>query len=186
MGFFNEIGNKSAVVSKINKLNQSIKADYAELGLRYYNVFKDNPDPVFEEIVNKIKNSYVMIAEAEKELALIKGIIVCDKCGSECSKELNFCVSCGNKLNKSVVSDIPSTDSCVTAHVESGENSAVSDEKQDESVNDKNEDSAAEDAVAPEEPIDLSLQDFKFCTQCGTKVASTAIFCTNCGSKLRV
>ncbi len=159
MGFFDEMNSKVSLNSKVSKLNASIKEAYSDLGVRYYNLYKDNPDPKFQELIDSINSAYAEIKQCEIDLALLRGVVFCPNCNSECSVSLKFCVKCGTKLIKpeSEAPSVPVPQPTVPT-----------------------EPSVTKEAVthtAPETPS----QEFKFCTNCGNKVSATAQFCTNCG-----
>lgn len=152
MGFFDELSNKSALSSKIGKLNATINANYSELGVRYYNLYKYNPDPKFKELIDTITAAYADIAKTEEQLAYLKGLVICHNCKSECSAELKFCVKCGTKL----VKPVPDSPAAQPAPVQP----------------------VVPVAPQPEAPV---ASEFKFCTECGNKVSAGAMFCTECG-----
>ncbi len=158
MGFFDEMNNKVALNSKISRLNASIKENYSELGVRYYNLFKDNPDPKFQELIDSISSAYTEIKQCEVDLALLRGIVFCPGCNAECSVDLKFCVKCGAKLIKPI----------------SPEPEAKTVEPQ--TVAEK----STESDSLPTETL-----EFKFCTECGNKVSASAQFCTNCGKSFQ-
>lgn len=179
MGFFDDISNKTALSSKINKLNASIKANYAELGLRYYNLYKDNPNPKFSELINQINEAYSDIKKAEADLAYLKGVVYCPNCKNECGIDLKFCTSCGTKLVKpesaeampSVEVPVPAPAEISTPKVDATEASV--------SVVSENTSTAVSNNEAT-----VAQPEFKFCTECGNKVSFAAAFCTNCGKQL--
>lgn len=93
--------NASIATSKANtKLNLKSKEDalekaYASLGREY-----------FESLTKKDKNKHKDILELEneiekltKELDILNGTKVCQKCGSKVSKDSAFCPECGSKVN---------------------------------------------------------------------------------------
>lgn len=168
MGFFNEMNNKSALTSKITKLNTVIKDNYAELGVRYYNLFKDNPDPKFQELIANITYAYAEIKDCETRLAWLRGVVYCPKCNSECSAELRFCIKCGTQLIKPVPDP-------VYAPQPISQSAPAS--------------TYAQPPIAPVEPVAAPAVQpaaaFKFCTYCGSKVSAAAAFCTNCGKPLK-
>ncbi len=166
MGFFDELSNKSALSSKINKLSATINANYSELGVRYYNLYKDNPDPKFKELIDTITAAYADIAKTEEQLAYLRGLVICPGCKSECSAELKFCVKCGTKLIKPV----PETPVAQPAPVQP----AVP------AVSQPIAPPAPVQAAAPQTTIPAA-SEFKFCTECGNKVSVNAMFCTECG-----
>lgn len=197
MGIFDDFSNKTALNSKLNKLNASIKQNYSELGVRYYNLFKDNPDPKFAELINDITTAYAEIKETEVQLAYLKGIVFCPNCHAECGADLRFCVKCGTQLVKPVQQVPQAQQPYQPQNVQYQAPAApvVQPVVQAQPQNDQPQITVAPDAqqpvapvvqqpaapVAPEAQAPAVTPAFKFCTQCGNKVASTAMFCTNCG-----
>lgn len=176
MGIFDDFSNKTALNSKINKLNASIKQNYSELGVRYYNLFKDNPDPRFAELINDITNAYAEIKETEVQLAYLKGIVFCPNCNSECGADLRFCVKCGTQLVKPVQQAPQAQQTYQPQNVQPQVTVTPDTQQPVAPVVQQPAAPVASEAQAP-----AVTPDFKFCTQCGNKVASTAMFCTNCG-----
>ena len=196
-GIYDDFSNKTALNSKINKLNASIKQNYSELGVRYYNLFKDNPDPRFAELINDITNAYAEIKETEVQLAYLKGIVFCPNCNSECGADLRFCVKCGTQLVKPVqqAPQAQQTYQPQNVQYQAPVAPAVQPDVQAQPQNVQPQVTVTPDTQQPVAPVvqqpaapvaseaqaPAVTPDFKFCTQCGNKVASTAMFCTNCG-----
>lgn len=178
MGFFDELSNKSALSSKINKLSATINANYSELGVRYYNLYKDNPDPKFKELIDTITAAYADIAKTEEQLAYLRGFVICPGCKSECSAELKFCVKCGTKLIKPV----PETPVAQPVPVQPAAPAVSQSITQPAAP-------AVSQPIAPPAPVQAAApqtttpaaSEFKFCTECGNKVSVNAMFCTECG-----
>lgn len=197
MGIFDDFSNKTALNSKLNKLNASIKQNYSELGVRYYNLFKDNPDPKFAELINDITTAYAEIKETEVQLAYLRGIVFCPNCHAECGADLRFCVKCGTQLVKPVQQVPQAQQPYQPQNVQYQAPAApvVQPVVQAQPQNDQPQVTVAPDAqqpvapvvqqpaapVAPEAQAPAVTPAFKFCTQCGNKVSATAMFCTNCG-----
>ncbi len=191
MGFFDELSSKSALNSKINRLNASIKQNYEELGTRYYNLYKENPDPKFKELIDEITSAYAQIKETEVELAYLRGVVFCPNCHSECGIDLKFCVKCGAKLVKPVQYQQPIAPAQPVAPAQPQQTAApvtptapAVPETPAPAVTE--EAPVAQPAPQPEQPVAADPQaEFKFCTQCGNKVSVNAAFCTNCGKSLK-
>ena len=168
MGFFDDMNNKSAINSRINKAKALINTNYTELGTRYYNLYKDNPDPKFSQLIDEIKAAYDEIKKAEVELALLRGVVFCPNCNSECPVNLNYCTKCGNKLIKPE----PKVGAAPVQPTVAPEPVVETPVATEEPV------VKTEEPIASKAVIDPA---FKFCTDCGQKVSSQAMFCTNCG-----
>lgn len=173
MGFFDEIGNKSSLTARNNKLSAQINNSYSELGVRYYNLYKDNPDPKFKEIIDGITAAYAEIKQNEIMMAYMRGVVFCPKCGSECSADLKFCVKCGTQLVKpvqpqvQVQQQVPFQVPVQTVQPRTPVQQQVPVQPVQQQV--------PVQTQAPTQP------EYKFCTECGERISATAMFCTNCG-----
>lgn len=101
------VGEKTKQAGTIAKLNakiisseRSISESYSILGKYYYDTYKDNPDEEIAETVNAVTAAIDAISEIKSELLAIKGLVKCQKCGSECPFEDTFCGKCGAELEK--------------------------------------------------------------------------------------
>lgn len=95
-----QVGSVAKINAKIISCEHSISENYSILGKYYYDTYKDNPDDEIAETVNAVTASIETIAELKSELLAIKGLIKCQKCGSECPFEDTFCGKCGAELEK--------------------------------------------------------------------------------------
>lgn len=95
-----QVGNVAKMNAKIISCEHSISENYTILGKYYYDTYKDNPDEAITETVNAVTASIETIAELKSELLAIKGLVKCQKCGSECPFEDTFCGKCGAELEK--------------------------------------------------------------------------------------
>ncbi len=95
-----QVGSVAKINAQIISCDHSISENYSILGKYYYDTYKDNPDDEIAETVNAVTASIETIAELKSELLAIKGLIKCQKCGSECPFEDTFCGKCGAELEK--------------------------------------------------------------------------------------
>lgn len=95
-----QVGSVAKMNAKIISCEHSISENYSILGKYYYDTYKDNPDGEIAETVNAVTASIETIAELKSELLAIKGLVKCQKCGSECPFEDTFCGKCGAELEK--------------------------------------------------------------------------------------
>ena len=120
MAFFSKVGESLSSASKsvaekakqlaeISSLNGRISTQeeiiehaYLEIGKRYYEIHKENPDENFEEFCTLIKEALVQINVLKEEIKKVKGIQVCNACGEEVSQVDAFCQKCGNKMSMPV------------------------------------------------------------------------------------
>ncbi len=95
-----QVGSVAKMNAKIISCEHSISENYAILGKYYYDTYKDNPAEEIADTVNAVTASIETIAELKSELLAIKGLVKCQKCGSECPFEDTFCGKCGAELEK--------------------------------------------------------------------------------------
>lgn len=116
MSFFNQIGKKITHVSQsavqktknmteIAKLNSAIsdaeKAitdNYTAIGKLYMLRHSDDYEAEFAAMVTAIKDLETKMVEYREQIASIKGIVRCDKCGCELPGNAAFCSSCGAEV----------------------------------------------------------------------------------------
>ncbi len=116
MGFFDtvvdtvtnagrEVGDKAKELAETTKIKneiaaekRKIKEEYEKIGRLYVKEFKDRPNPLFVESVNKIAASEKLIADKEAELDDAKVFKVCPNCGAGMSAESKFCSKCGQEV----------------------------------------------------------------------------------------
>ena len=100
---------KTNELTAIAKLNVAIKSEesklsdcYKSIGRLFYTAERDNLDNT-EEIATYIMQADKIkanIAGYQKELAVLRNIVVCEGCNNEISNEAIFCPICGLKVNK--------------------------------------------------------------------------------------
>ncbi len=188
MAFFDDLGKKisqvgQAAVQKtkdftsVAKLNSAISdkekqllSIYAELGKLYASVYGENCESQFADLIAKIKAAESEIAELHKQCQDIKGVIRCEKCGSEIANNAAFCNACGARVAVNPASapkkPLVKCESC-GAMVEEGSKFCVS----CGSMMQKTE---VKEAEKPAEA---------FCVNCNAPLQSDTVFCTNCGTK---
>jgi len=100
---------KTNELTAIAKLTMSIKTEEAKLsdcykaiGRLFYSAERDNVDNT-EEIATYIMQAdkiKAAVAEYQKELAVLRNVVVCEGCNNEISNEAIFCPICGLKVAK--------------------------------------------------------------------------------------
>ncbi len=100
MGFFEDLNIKTELNAKLNRTNKDIEKFLTDLGWQYYNAHKDEPSEDFKELIETLNSAFAKKRDLEMQLAWVRGVTVCQNCGSEISLDLNFCTSCGTKLIK--------------------------------------------------------------------------------------
>ena len=73
-----------------------IEKQYTEIGKQYFELHKEDEEPLFEEI-NLISESLMEIERLKSEIAEIKGKKKCPACGTVVEQDAVFCNKCGAK-----------------------------------------------------------------------------------------
>ena len=100
---------KTNELTAIAKLNVAIKSEesklsdcYKSIGRLFYTAERDNLDNT-EEIATYIMQADKIkanIAGYQKELAILRNVVICEGCNNEISNDAIFCPICGLKVNK--------------------------------------------------------------------------------------
>lgn len=107
---------KTGELTTIAKLNVTIKTEeaklsdcYKSIGRLFYTAERDNLDNT-EEIATYIMQAdriKATIADCQKELAVLRNVIVCEGCNNEIAGDAIFCPICGLKVNKPAPAPAP-------------------------------------------------------------------------------
>jgi len=116
MGLFDGIGkkiaqtgqdtvNKAKSFAEIAKINgqiaeeqRALSAFFAQIGEKYYKLYKDAPSGEFIQLCDRITASQIRIAELQTDVQRLKNTKLCPKCGAVCASNVLFCSSCGAQL----------------------------------------------------------------------------------------
>ncbi len=100
---------KTNELTAIAKLNVAIKSEeaklsdcYKSIGRLFYSAERDSVDNT-EEIATYIMQADKIkanIAGYQKELAILRNVVICEGCSNEISNEAIFCPICGLKVTK--------------------------------------------------------------------------------------
>jgi hypothetical protein len=224
MAFFDEMGKKLAqtgqnVAQKTKNTTETIKLNglvsdeekrinntYLQIGKAYYENFSANPDPVFANFVQTIKDSKGKIASYQEQIRQMKGVRQCTNCGNEMPDASAFCSICGTAL--------PAVD--VQTNVQSGgymgsQSGSPTTPQQDfhmnpaipvyAPLNEPQQNSSASNfpqntsagnsptTVQPSVPMPAQANNSpttagQTCEGCGSPLPADSAFCTNCGRKV--
>ncbi len=116
MDFFEKLGNTISSTSKdvakktkdlteVAKLNSQISKEesliekkFYEIGKTFYKKYGITEDSDLKVLCAEVKEAYDKIEVYKNQLSVLKGIVLCPRCGSENSIQSSFCSSCGEKL----------------------------------------------------------------------------------------
>ena len=100
---------KSSEAVEITKIRLSINSDKAkikelklqvgELMYEAYNGNSSSGDEI-EEILNEISELYGEIENKEQQIAQLKNLARCPKCGANNEQDAHFCIKCAAELKK--------------------------------------------------------------------------------------
>lgn len=118
MAFLDEIGKKitSAGQSTVQmtkdftdvaRLNSQISEEeknqntaYYQIGKLYFSKHQSDCEDEFVSMINSVRESEKKIKDYRHQISVIKGIVVCPKCGAENPIGSTFCSSCGDEIPK--------------------------------------------------------------------------------------
>ncbi|MDR3239001.1 MAG: zinc ribbon domain-containing protein [Clostridiales bacterium] len=178
MAFFDDMSKKIAQTSqgaaqKAKNMAETIKLNglisdeekrinnaLLQIGKYYYEVYGENPEPSFGQLIAGINESKARIVSYSEQIKQFKGIVRCQKCGAETPCSSPFCNACGSPMNINSPASVSDGDKIVSLSV-------------DESVS------------LPEATENFSAPsgDTISCPSCGKELSAKAVFCSGCGIK---
>lgn len=90
----------------IEEVEAKINLDFTELGREIFAKDEEYAAENCPEIAKRIRRNNDEIKECNKQINLIKGIVICENCGAEVKNTHTFCQECGHKM-KMVTTDVP-------------------------------------------------------------------------------
>jgi len=118
MGLFDDIGNtfnkvanttikKSKDLTELTKLSLKLNTEEGELAKLYedfgkyqYNTAKNIEKADIKDYIALIDEKIKAIEQIKDDIELLKGVIICPKCGTKNKSEDTYCSNCGTKLPK--------------------------------------------------------------------------------------
>lgn len=205
MAFFDDLGKKisqgsqSAVqktkdMVEIAKLNSLISNEEKQwnnycfqIGKLYVKIHRDQYEEAFASLMDALKKTEDKIVNYRKQVADLKGIIRCSKCGAEVPNTASFCNACGAPVAKPAPTPVQNPPVDTTLIMCSSCGSAL----------DKNTrfcttcGAPVGNAMPQVTPEQMPAQQVaeptpeqpavRQCTNCGAPVPSDLQFCTMCG-----
>lgn len=110
-------GKKTDEAIKISKLklrstqlNSDIKNKNEKLGALVYDMAKsgEKDTKAFDALVAEIDAVNTELADIEKQLDSLKGVVACPSCGAKTADDNTFCPKCGAKLPEKPASEAES------------------------------------------------------------------------------
>lgn len=103
----NTISQKAKGISEQTKLSGEISKNKArrdesirKLGEVYYQARIKNEEPDAEELIHEIEQVDGILDKLTESLNQLKGIVICENCGTEIEKGNAFCPSCGTPVKE--------------------------------------------------------------------------------------
>lgn len=108
------ISQKAKGISEQTKLSGEISKNKArreecirKLGEVCYQAYKAGEEPAAEELFHEIELVDGILDKLTESLNQLKGIVICEKCGTEVMRGSAFCPSCGTQLKQPTVIRCP-------------------------------------------------------------------------------
>ena len=172
MDFFDELNRSISGVSKVGSLKtlirdeeKQINALYVEIGTRYFESNKNDPNAPYASQIAQIKASLERIDGYNQQIYMTRGGAparpVCTKCGNPLAPADKFCALCGTRVGVQQPTGKP----CVKCGATVSQGSAFC------SVC-----GARQTEPQPEEKVT--------CAVCGAQMKADAAFCIVCGAKV--
>lgn len=88
----------SKLEEKINQEKEEIKKILFQIGIKYYEEYKDEPNEYLVPLCNVVDESNRVIIMCEQQINYINGVQICPNCGAKLSLDAKFCDQCGYNL----------------------------------------------------------------------------------------
>ena len=219
MAFFDEIGKRITQTSqnaaqKTKNMTETVRlrgiisdeekriiSYFQEIGRMYCEIYSENPDENFAQLVNGVAASKAKIFELTEQIKILKGVTKCLKCGGEVPNNVAFCSSCGSSMtNTAVVSTPINAVTCSKCGLAVEPNVSFCtncgnrlDQPFDSGLSESPAPVVAPEPIAPlvmpeppvPEPVeqhDIEPADVIKCSSCGCDLPGNVAFCLNCGN----
>ena len=161
----------------LNGEQEKIEKCYAEIGRRYAEAHKDDPDAEFAELITAIAASRKKMDDHRAEVLKANGLMVCPNCGAQIDEKSVFCNFCGVKQEKPAA-EAPVIEEPV-AEEPVAEEPVAEEPVAEEPVA---EEPVAEEPVAEEPAVAAPVG--KTCINCGAVIEPDCLFCVECGTRV--
>lgn len=101
------ISEQTKISSEISK-NKARREEYIrKLGEAYYQSRKTGEELDADEMIHELELVDGILAKLTESLCQLKGIVICEKCGTEVMKGSAFCPACGTPVKEPTVIRCP-------------------------------------------------------------------------------
>jgi predicted amidophosphoribosyltransferase len=181
-------------IARINSLisdeEKKINGVYTQLGKFYATLHANDYESQFAGMMIAIKEAEMNISLYKKQILDIKGVTICEKCGSEVAKSVLFCNVCGSQMPKTEFNDFSNSTRCSSCGVMVPKDVRFCTncgKPMAQAMPVVPAPSVAPAVpVAPATPVEVESPVIEsiFCPNCGTKLDGDTVFCTECGTKI--
>lgn len=90
------------IKGQISTMERNNERDFKDIGKIVYEMFKkgEGADEAYIELCDAIAAREEVIAQSKQEIAKLKGLDVCEKCGKHLDSDAKFCQECGTKVDE--------------------------------------------------------------------------------------
>ncbi len=92
-----KMAEKVKIKRAISEAESKLNAAYIEIGKKYEELYANQGDAEFAEMLANIADARAKIAAARAELAAVDSAVVCSGCGKYVQEDQKFCPHCGLK-----------------------------------------------------------------------------------------
>ena len=89
------IREKEEIQDSIAEEKKEIERLCGEIGKKYVELRRDEPDPELADLVGAVRGAEERIAEMENKLNVLENGTPCPVCGRICESDAAFCIYCG-------------------------------------------------------------------------------------------
>ena len=95
------------IKSQVRGMERSNERDFQDIGKMIYDKFVKGEvvDTAFVEFCEAIQGREVAIEEANKKIADLKGLDVCQNCKEHVAADVVFCPKCGTKMEEEIIDE---------------------------------------------------------------------------------
>lgn len=92
-----KVAEKVKIKNTISQAESSMNAVYIEIGKKFEEVFGEQSENEFSDLLAQLAEARAQIAQAKIELAALDSASICEGCGKYVQEGQRFCPNCGMK-----------------------------------------------------------------------------------------